>query len=75
MDQLEALHQREHKDALYFFWIPEQVQDEDLSIENEKDCANIGKMSIIASVLSGFLKCKIGVLQGHGSHTPPQDEG
>ena len=74
VDQLEAIHQREHIDALYF-WIPEQVQDEDFSIEKEKDCSNIGKRPIIASVLSGFLKCKIGVLQGHGSHTPPQDEG
>ena len=30
MDQLEARHQREHKDARYF-WIPDQVQDEDFS--------------------------------------------
>ena len=51
VDQLEAIHQREHKDALYFFWIPEQVQDEDFSIEKEMDCANIGKRPIIASVL------------------------
>ena len=74
MDQLEALHQREQR-CTVLFWIPEQVQDEDLSIEKEKDCANVGKRPIIASVLSAFLKRKIGVLQGHGSHTPPQDEG
>ena len=74
MDQLEALHQREQR-CTVLFWIPEQVQDADFSIEKEKDCANVGKRPIIASVLSGFLKCKIGVLQGHGSHTPPQDEG
>ena len=42
MDQLEAIHQREHKDARYFR-IPEQVQDEDVSITKEKDCTNIGK--------------------------------
>ena len=57
------------------FWIPEQVQDEDFSIEKEKDCSNFGKRPIVASVLQGFLNCKIGVLQGHGSHTPLQDEG
>ena len=62
MDQLEALHQREHKDALYF-WILEQVQDEDFCIEKEKDCANIGKEPIIASVLLGCSNGKMGVLQ------------
>ena len=40
MDQLEAIHQREHKDALYF-WIPEQVQDEDFSVKKEKNCAQM----------------------------------
>ena len=30
---------------------------------------------IDASVLQCYSNCKIGVLQGHGSHTPPQDEG
>ena len=34
MDQLEATHQREHKDSRYFR-IPEQVQDEDVSIAKE----------------------------------------
>ena len=33
--QLEAIHQREHKDAR-FFWIPEQVQDKDFSIKKER---------------------------------------
>ena len=47
MGQLEAIHQREHKDARYF-WTPEQVQDEDFSIKKEKNCANIGKRPIIA---------------------------
>ena len=46
-DQLEARHQREHKDVRYF-WIPEQVQDEDFSTKKEKNCANTGKMPIIA---------------------------
>ena len=36
MDQLEAIHQREHKDARYF-WIPEQVQDKDFSIKKENN--------------------------------------
>ena len=35
------------KDARYFR-IPQQVQDEDVSFEKEKDCANIGKRPIIA---------------------------
>ena len=74
MDQLEAIHQREHKDARYFR-IPEQVQDEDVSVEKEKDCANIGKRPIIASVLQCYSNCQIGAPQGHGSHTPLQDEG
>ena len=73
MDQLEALHQREHKDARYF-WTPEQVQDKDFSIKKEKNCANIGRMPIIASVLLCCSNSKMGVLQGHGSHTPLQDE-
>ena len=50
MDQLEAIQQREHKDSRYF-WIPEQVQDHDFSIKKEKNCANIGRIPIIASVL------------------------
>ena len=33
-DQLEAKHQRGHKDARYF-WIPEQVQDEDFNSKKE----------------------------------------
>ena len=49
MDQMEAIHQREHKDARYFS-IPEQVQDKDFS-NKEKNCGNIGNMPIIASVL------------------------
>ena len=40
MAQLEAIQQREHKDARYF-WIPEQVQDEDFSIKKEMSCAQI----------------------------------
>ena len=50
MDQVEAIHQREHNDARYFS-IPEQVQDKDFSIKKEQNCANIGRMPIIASVL------------------------
>ena len=38
MDQLEAIHQREHTDARYF-WIPEQDQDEDFSIKKDKSIA------------------------------------
>ena len=41
MNQLEAIHQREHKDALYF-WIPER--------------ANVEKRTIIASVLQMLFK-------------------
>ena len=74
MDQLEAVHQREHKDARYI-WIPEQVQDEDFSIKKEKNCASTGKRPIIASVLQCRANFKIGILQDHGSHTPLQDEG
>ena len=37
--------------------------------------ANVGKRPIIASVLQCYSKYKIGVVQGHGSHTPLQDEG
>ena len=40
MDQLAAIRQREHKDARYF-WIPEQVQDEDFSIKRKKRIAQI----------------------------------
>ena len=65
--------QREHKDALYF-WVPEQVQDKDFSIKKELNCANIGRMPIIASVLLCCSNGKMGVLQ-MGSHTPLQDEG
>ena len=74
MDQLEAIHQREHKDARYFR-LPEQVQEEDVSIKKEKNCTNIGKKPIIASVLQCDSNSKIGILRGHGSHTPLQDEG
>ena len=49
-DQLEARHQREHKDMRYF-WTQEQVRHEDFSIKVEKNWANMGKMSFIASVL------------------------
>ena len=42
MDQLEATHQRGHKDARYF-WIPEQVQDKDFSTNKEKNCAKYWK--------------------------------
>ena len=72
-DILEARNQREHKDVRCF-WIPEQVQDEDFSIKKEKNCANCGKMPIIAPVLQCCSNCKIGILQDHGSHTPRQDE-
>ena len=74
MDQLEATHQRKHKDARYF-WIPEQVQGKDFSMKKEKNCANIGRMPITASVLQCCSNGKMGVLQGHGSHTPLPDEG
>ena len=39
-NQSMATHQREHKDARYF-WIPEQVQDEDFRIKEEKNRAQI----------------------------------
>ena len=73
-DRLEAEQQREHKD-MRDFWIQEQVQDEDFSIKKEKNCANVGKKPIVASVLQCCSNCKIGILQDHGSHTPLQDEG
>ena len=50
MDQLEATHRREHKDARYF-WIPEQVQDKDCSIKKEKNCANMGKRCFSTAML------------------------
>ena len=49
-DLLEVGHQREHRDERYF-WIQEQVQDEDFSVRKEKNCANVGKKPIVASVL------------------------
>ena len=49
-DRLEAEQQREHKDVRDS-WIQEQVQDEDFSIIKEKNCANVGKKPIVASVL------------------------
>ena len=61
-DQLGAGHQREHTDALYF-WIPEQVQDEDFSIKKEKNCANMGKMLFIVLVLQCCSIGKIGIPQ------------
>ena len=61
MDQLEAIHRREHKDARYFRR-PEQVQDEGVCIKKEKDCTNIGKRPIIASALQCYSNCEIGIL-------------
>ena len=60
-DRLEAGHPREHRDVRYF-WIQEQVQDEDFSIKKEKNCANVGTKPIFASVLPCCLNCKICVL-------------
>ena len=57
-DQLEAIHQKEHKHARYF-WIPEQVQHEDFSNKKEKNCGNIGKRPTIAPVLQCCSNCKI----------------
>ena len=70
VDQLEAIHQREHKDAWYF-WIPEQVPDEDFSIKKEKNCANIGTRFSTAMLF----KSQDWYSTDHGSHTPLQDEG
>ena len=64
----------EHRDVRYF-WIQEQVRDEDFSIKKEKNCANVGTKPIFASVLQCCSNCKMGVLEDHGSHTPLQDEG
>ena len=61
-DLVDARHRREHKDARYF-WIREQVRDEDFSIKKEKNCANVGTKPIFASVLQCCSNCKIGVLQ------------
>ena len=71
---MEAEQQKEHKD-MRDFWIQERVQDGGLSIKEEKNCANVGKKPIVASVLQCCSNCKIGILQDHGSHTPLQDEG
>ena len=57
------------------FGYQKQAQDKDFRIKMEKNCANIGRMPIIASVLQCCSDGKMGVPQGHGSHTPPQDEG
>ena len=73
-DRLKARHQREHKDVRYS-WIQEQVRDEDFSIKKGKNYANVGTKPIFASVLQCCSKCKIGILQDCGSHTPLQDEG
>ena len=72
-DRLEARQQREHKDLRYF-WVQEQVREEDFSIKKEKNCASAGKKPIVASVLQCCSNCKIGIFYKHGSHTPLQDE-
>ena len=61
MDQLEAIHQREHKDVRQW--------------QERKELRKYWKRGqSLLSVLQCYSKCKIGVLQGHGSHTPLQDE-
>ena len=45
-----------------YFWIQEQVRDEDFSIKKEKNRANVGTKPIFASVLQCCSNCKIGIL-------------
>ena len=73
-DRLEAGQQMEHKDMRYF-WIQEQVRDEDFSVKKEKNCANVGTKPIFASVLQQPCKLQDWYSMEHGSHTPPQDKG
>ena len=73
-DRLETGQQREHNDMRYF-WIQEQVQDEDFSNKKEKNCANVGTTPIFASVLQQHCKLQDGYSADHGSHTPQQDDG
>ena len=73
-DRLKAGQQREHKDMRYF-WIQEQVRDEDFSIKKEKNCANVGTKPIFASVLQQHCKLQDWYSADHRSHTPLQDDG
>ena len=73
-DRLEAGQQREHKDMRYF-WIQEQVRDEDFSIKKEKNCANVGTKPIFVSSLQQHCKLQDWYSTDHGSHTPLQDDG
>ena len=62
-DQLKVGQQTKHKDMRYF-WMQEQVRDEDFSIKKEKNCVNVGTKPTIASVLQQHgKKCKIGILR------------
>ena len=57
MDQLEARHQREHKDVRFF-----RYQGRRLQYRRRKRIAqNTGKMPIIASVLQCCSNCEIGM--------------
>ena len=72
-DRLEAGQQSEDKDIRYF-WIQEQVRDEDFSIKKEKNCANVGTKPIFASALQQHCKLQDWYSADHGSHTPLQDD-
>ena len=47
-DRLKVGQQTKLKDMRYF-WMQEQVRDEDFSIKKEKNCANVGPKPTIAS--------------------------
>ena len=61
-DRLEAGHQREHKDVRYF-WIQEQVRDEDFSIKQGRNYAYVGTKPIFTLELQCCSNRKIGILQ------------
>ena len=65
-DRFGAGQRTMHIDTRYF-WIPERVQDGDLSVKKvptAKNCADVGTKPVSASVLLSSLQvCRIGILQ------------
>ena len=73
-DRLGAGQRTKHIDTRYFS-TQERVQDGHLSIKKvptAKNCADVGTMSVSASVLQQH--CKFAGLVFYGSHTPQQDD-
>ena len=58
-----------------YFWILEQVRDEDFSIKKQTNIANVGTKPIIDSRLQQHCKLQDWYSTDHGSHTPLQDDG